>query len=289
MSMEDNQTTGLSDTELRKFFGQLFPHGFAGAAVIQEIAPEGWKNSPLFACFHPSPEQVFAECVLRHQMFQKLRARRRKNALEEAEFAAIPEPTIEEVMADWEERPVNVTDEVTAIVGACLWDVFADNHDVVASDGRMVDIGSFRGASAFLDEYLTGSDTHWDGGDEFRFYMGSAWISGRADLMPVYRMIFRRLNFLGADWEYAFPQLHLLDLSSLRQATEKPAESYSPSEAFAKSEEERQEQIELDQARAELEEATNKARREAMEKPPPPTIKAYQAVYGRNPKGWPPL
>jgi len=119
--------------------------------------------------------------------------------------------------------------------------------------------------------------------------MGSAWISGRADLMPVYRMIFRRLNFLGADWEYAFPQLHLLDLSSLRQATEKPEESYSPSEAFAKSEEERQEQIELDQARAELEEATNKARREAMEKPPPPTIKAYQAVYGRKPKGWPPL
>jgi hypothetical protein len=287
--MEDNHTTRLNGTELRNFFSELFPHGFAGADVVQEIAPEGWKNSRLFACFHPSPEQVLAECVFRHRMFQELRARRRKNALEEPESAAVPEPTIEEILADWEERPVNVTDEVTAIVGACLWDVFADNHNVVAADGRAVDIGSFRGASAFLDEYLTDSDTHWDGGDEFRFYMGSAWISGRANLMPVYRMIFRRLNFLGADWEYAFPQLHLLDLSPLRQAVEIPEESYSPSEAFAKSEEERQQQIEFEQARAELEEATNQARREAMEKPPPATVRAYLEVYGRNPTGWPPL
>jgi hypothetical protein len=43
---------------LRKFFGQLFPHGFAGADVVQEIALKEWKNSPLCACFNPSPEQA---------------------------------------------------------------------------------------------------------------------------------------------------------------------------------------------------------------------------------------
>ena len=278
----------MSDAELRKFFGQMFPYGFAGADVVREIAPEGWKNSPLFACFHPSPEQVLVECVLKHRMFQELRARRRKYILEEPESAALPEPTIEEIQADWEERPVNVSDEVTAIVGACLWDVFANNHDVIAADGRAVDIGSFRGASAFLDEFLTGSGKHWDGGDEYRFYMGSVWISGRADLTPVYLMIFRRIKLLGADWEYRFPQMYLLDLAPLRRAGEKQEETYSPSEAFAKNEEERQQQAEFEQARAELEDAHKQACREAMAKPPPATVRAYQHVFDRNPKGWPP-
>jgi hypothetical protein len=73
------------------------------------------------------------------------------------------EPTIEEVLGDWEDRPVNLNEEVPEIVGECLWDVFSDKHDVVAAYGRTVDIGSFRGA--FLDEYLIGSNQQWDAGD----------------------------------------------------------------------------------------------------------------------------
>jgi len=286
--MEDNETTRMSDAELRKFFGQMFPDGFAGADVVREIAPAEWKSSPLFACFHPSPEQVLAELLRMHRVSQELRALRCKNTLEEPERPDIAEPTIEQVLAEWEDQPVNLTDEVTSIVGACLWDVFADNHNVVAADGRAVDIGSFRGASAFLDECVTGLNQSWDGGDDYRFYMGSAWISGRADLTPVYRMIFRRLNLLEADWEYVFPQLYLMDLSSLRQAAEEQVGTYSPSEAFAQDQEERQQKIEFEQAQAELEDAHKQARREAMAKPPPATVRAYQQVFDRNPKGWPP-
>jgi hypothetical protein len=163
--MEDNETTRMSDAELRKFFGQMFPDGFAGADVVREIAPAEWKSSPLFACFHPSPEQVLAELLRMHRVSQELRALRCKNTLEEPERPDIAEPTIEQVLAEWEDQPVNLTDEVTSIVGACLWDVFADNHNVVAADGRAVDIGSFRGASAFLDECVTGLNQSWDGGD----------------------------------------------------------------------------------------------------------------------------
>lgn len=76
----------------------------------------------------------------------------------------------------------------------CLWDVFSDNHDVIAADGRVADIGSFRGAGAFLDEHLTRGQDSWREGDYMRFYLRTIWISRRADLTPVYAMIFRRLR-----------------------------------------------------------------------------------------------
>lgn len=165
----------------------------------------------------------------------------------------------------------------------------SDNHEVIAADRRVVDIGSFRGASAFLNAYLTRPTPDWERGDEHRFYMGTIWISQRADLTPVYRMIFRRLKQLGADWEYSFPRLHLIDLSPLRNELEqgKP-EDYSPSEAFAKEQEAQERQTELEKSRAELDAIHEQSRREAMDRPPPEIVRAYQEVYGRDPKGWPP-
>jgi hypothetical protein len=78
-------------------------------------------------------------------------------------------------------------------------------------------------------------------------------------------------------------------LSPLREAA-RPSrpEDYSPSEAFAKEQEERERQGELDRFRAELAEGNAQARREALDRPPPPTVRAYQAVFGHDPKGWPP-
>ena len=287
MAMEDNPTT-LSDRELRDFFRRLFPDGFAGEDVVKQVAPEGWNNSPLFACFHASPEQVLAECVSRHRRHQKLIALRLQSSGKEPESAPSPEPTMADVMADWEDRPVNITDELTAIVGACLWDIFSDNHKVVAGDGRAVDIGSFRGASAFLAECLRDSK-QLDDGAEYQFYLGTIWFSERADCTPVYRMIFRRLNLVGANWEYDFPQLHLVDVSQLSEFLEKPEAPYSASEAFAKDHEERQQKAELEKARGDLQEANIEARREAMDEPPPSTVRAYRQIYGHDPKGWPPI
>ena len=80
--------------------------------------------------------------------------------------------------------------EVTNLVGLCLWDTFSDNHEVIAADGRLADIGSFRGAGAFIDEHLTRDRNGWYEGDYLRFYMGTIWIAQRADLAPVDAMIF---------------------------------------------------------------------------------------------------
>jgi hypothetical protein len=48
------------------------------------------------------------------------------------------------------------------------------------------------------------------------FYMGSFWVSERADLTPVYGMIFRRLKDHLLDWRYRFPELHLIEFPAER-------------------------------------------------------------------------
>jgi hypothetical protein len=78
MAMNDEQRGRLTDAELKDYFDRLFPHGLAGADVLAEIAPEGWEKSPLLACFHPSPEQVFKERLQIHRNIEGLVRLRRE-------------------------------------------------------------------------------------------------------------------------------------------------------------------------------------------------------------------
>ena len=78
------------------------------------------------------------------------------------------------------------------MVGRALWDVFSDNHDVIAPDGREVHLGSFRAAGDFIADLLNDEVGSRQYG-YMDFYMGTIWINDRADLTPVYAMIFPRL------------------------------------------------------------------------------------------------
>jgi hypothetical protein len=271
---------------LHAFFDRLFPHGFASADVLAEIAPEGWEPSPLLACFHPSLEQRYEEAVQLHRNLEGLsRVMRRKDV---PEREPEPEPTLDEIRNEYRAEPVNVQEEVTELVGLCLWDVFSDNHEVVAPDGRVVDIGSFRGAGAFLDEHLTwDQEDRWREGDYMRFYMGTIWISRRADLTPVYAMIFRRLRALGAKWEYHFPELYLWQMEPPDPGLERPA-GYSVSESAAAELKAQKRRAETARMRARIEDLNTEAREKALEREPPATVRAYRQVYGRDPGGWPP-
>ena len=91
--MDDWQAKRLSDPELTEFFARLFPHSFAGADVLAEIAPEGWEQSPLLACFHPSVETVFEEQVQVHRNIEKLLGSRRQREPDNPKLAPTPEPT----------------------------------------------------------------------------------------------------------------------------------------------------------------------------------------------------
>ena len=140
----------MSEVELHALFDRLFPRGFAGQDVVDQIASQGWEQSPLLACFHPSVERIFEERLLLRRNLERLRRLRRRSDGTVADGAS-PEPTLEDVRKEYEPSPVEQDDEVTQLVGLCLWDTFSDNHEVIAADGRLADIGSFRGAGAFIE------------------------------------------------------------------------------------------------------------------------------------------
>jgi len=284
--MDERQTKRLTDQELHALFDELFPHGFAGADVLAEIAPEGWEHSPLLACFHPSAEQVFEERVTMHRNLEEWRrlARGREDT---PAFQPRPEPTLDAVRREYEPSPVDQDEEVTELIGLCLWDVFSHNHEVVAADGRVADIGSFRGAGTFLDEYLMRGQEGSGDGDYMRFYMGTIWISRRADLTPVYVMILRRLKAMGADWVYHFPELGIVELAQAEK-TDNPDTEYSVTQAATAKLEQQRRGAGIERLRGDLHEANARAREEAMDRPQPATVRAYRQVYGRDPLGWPP-
>jgi hypothetical protein len=151
--MEIHDTQRLSRSELEAFFDRLFPNGFAGLDVAGEIAPEGWEQSPLVACFHPSAERVFEEELRIHRNIESL-FHVREHQGDGKTHVPLAEPTLEDVRLEHQLRLVRADEELAELVASCLWDVFSDNHDVMVADVRVADVGSFRGASAFLDEYL---------------------------------------------------------------------------------------------------------------------------------------
>jgi hypothetical protein len=273
-----------SDAELAGVFDEIFPNGFSGADVLAELAPAGWEHSPLLAVFHPSVEQIFEESVRMHRNISKLRK-------PNDERPESPEPTIDEIARDYKSSPIETDRELRELVGQCLWDVFSDSHEVVGPDGRVLDLGSFRGSGGFLADTLNrqiGAVRY----DYLDFYMGTIWIADRADLTPVYQMIFRRLKSRGLDWVYHFPKTHAIDLRPLRESLDTTLQpdwhGYSPSAALAKEVEEKEREKNLTELRESLDEAYREEVEQALSLPPPATVRAYESVFGRLPRGWPP-
>jgi hypothetical protein len=280
-----DDTNSFSEDALNAEFERLFPRGFAGPDVLLELAPDGWENSPLLAVYHPSPTQNYEESLRLHRNLLRLRRPDDQRPIP-------PERTLDLVAGDFLERPIETEKEVRELVGQCLWDIFSDSHEVVGPDGRLLDLGSFRGSGGFLAEVLNrqiGAEQY----DYMDFYMGTIWLSQRADLTPVYRLIFRRLHDRRLDWIYHFPRLHAIDLRPLKTALDQKNEpdwlNYSPSDALAKEVEQKEHDQKLAEFRESLDEGYREAIEEALNAPPPRTVQAYAAVHGRFPRGWPPM
>jgi hypothetical protein len=182
---------------------------------------------------------------------------------------------------------------IRELVGRCLWDIFSNQHEVIATDGRLIDLGSFRAAGEFLADRLN----RWTDRREYdymNFYLGTSapWAQPEGDLTPVYELIFRRLKRGGLDWVYHFPRVYLVDFRPLGEALDREGKpdwmDYSPSEALAKNEGDRRRDQEIAEFREQLDEGRNEAIEEALKHPPPATVQAYRNVYGHWPQGWPP-
>jgi hypothetical protein len=296
---------------------------------MAELAPHGWSASPLAAVFHPSAAQIYDETVRIRRNLESLPFKRKPDAPPPP-----PEPTLAEIEAEHVDAPVEPERECRELVGLCLWDIFSDNHEVTDADGRLLDLGSMRAGGGFLAEVLNNQggpkpppkepspffeemvakscdsekhaeimemlrkEMYGDGGYTYMdFYMGTHMVGGRADLTPIYELIFRRLRTRGLDWKYVFPRLYAVDMRPLgkaldekkrRERGEEEWEEYDPSAAFEKEEEEAQRDKEIAEMRESLDEAHRDAVEAARDEEPPATVRAYRAVFGEFPEGWPP-
>ena len=237
------------------------------------------------AVFHPSVDQLYEETLAMHHNLASLRR-------PDETRPGLPEPTREEIAREYREHDVEPEAEVRELIGQCLWDIFSDGHEVVAAeDGRTLDLGSFRYAGSVLAEVANrqaGTSQY----DYMNFYLGTSWVCQRADFTPIYELIFRRLRRRGLDWIYHFPRLYAVDFRPLKEAMDQDREpewlNDSPSQALAREEEQKKHDRELAELRESLDDGYREAVEVAKSAPPPPTVRAYQAVYGHFPRGWPP-
>jgi hypothetical protein len=91
---------------------------------------------------------------------------------------------------------------------------------------------------------------------------------------------------------YHFPRLHLIDMRPWREALDAKGKpewaNYDPEAALAKEEADRKHDREVAEFQAKLDEDHREAIAKAAQDPPPATVQAYEAAYGRLPQGWPP-
>jgi len=287
----------FTDEESFALLRDLFPEGLGGADVQALLCPKGWRDSPLRLSFHPTPEQEFEEAVRWHENLLRLQEGARKRNPESVPPPPDPPPERETFLAEARARPDRQEEsderELARLVGLCLWDVLSDNHDVILADGTCKHLGSFRATAGIIADFFSEANRpdagdpedswRFDSMDYCEFYMGTWTIGGRADLSPVYRMIFARLEALGLDWRYAFPRLQMIRFAK-PESEESEWKSYDPSAAFEEEEKER----EHARLEAELEKAHQESLEAAKDRPPPETVSAYYDVFGRWPPGWPP-
>ena len=280
--MTYEELSECGEEECAAAFAKLFPPEYWNTTAMDALAPLGWEQSPLRFAFHPTLQQVYDETVRVHHNLARLR---------KPETPVEPEPTLAEIQAEFRETPIGAEREVRELLARSLWDIFSDNHEALTPQGKVLDIGSFRGAAGFIADYLNGivAESQYDYMD---FYLGTLWIAGRVDLTPVYALIFRRLKEQGFDWVYHFPRLAVVDMRPWRDALADASKpewlDYSPDEAFAKSQEDAKRDAEIGEMREAIDQGYRAAVEEARRGPPPPTVLAYCSVYGRNPRGWPP-
>lgn len=152
----------LDEQEAIAFLGSLFPGGLKDAALIAELCPEGWVNSPMFACYHPSLEVRYAESLEFSRNLKNLGLLGKHRKGETAQSPPDkPEPTFEEFLAEQDAKDrkpssEDAIEEPAELLGLCIWDIFSDNHQVIAADGRVVHLGSFRGSAGVIADFFDG-------------------------------------------------------------------------------------------------------------------------------------
>ena len=185
--MTSSPQIDLSDDEIETLFTQLFPNGPAGLDVMNELAPDGWESSPLRAIYQPTIKGGKLGGIIRAALS---RSRCRIPRLTTGTSGRVPESIIDPEV------------ELRQLIGLALWDVFSNNHSVIAPDGRIANLGTFRGTASFIEAWVNesiGVQVY-----DYTFFYGGIGRGTKADyvdLTPVYSLIFGRLHRLGFQWQ----------------------------------------------------------------------------------------
>lgn len=195
------QTSASPGRELDELLDRLFSHWICrGRRACGDRARRMGALTAAGVLLSPSVEQLFEQRVTGHRNLEErrrlagaARARRRSNRGRNATLDGCT-PRVRTVVVNhrrrkspsWSDCVCGTTSRTTTMS--------------LPPTGVSPTSDHFGGAGAFLDEYLRRDQEGWSDGDYMLFYRRTIWISRRADLMPVYAMIFRRLKAAVADW-----------------------------------------------------------------------------------------
>lgn len=247
--------------------------------IIKEIMPNGFSNSNLIHVFHPTKEQQYEE---HREMTIRLQTLFKKKKEK-------PEPvsTFEEFILTITDTEVEELYEIVSIYGDCIWDIFSNNHTVYNKNFESYDLGSFRGSGSFIADAI--DKINLVPGrifDYMDFYMGSFIAEQRANLIPVYEFIFKKLKSKKIDWEYSFPRLGLVSFNK-HDDENTDIKDYDPGTAMEKEIEKKNEKAEVENLQQKLDDAYREEFDEARYSKPSQVVTAYYSVYNHWPKGHP--
>lgn len=245
-------------------------------ALISKFAPDSWERSSLFVAKYPSPQERYERNLQMHRNIESLAKKAGRS---------LPEPRLE----DFENEPLPISEspleDLLDLLGDCVWSVFSENHDVLAIDGAVYHLGSWRGSGRFIADFI---NEHYPVNGKYGyldFYMGLLYDEDRAKCASIFRYIFEVLKQEGCDWRYSFPGTGVVSFAQPPQAGADPA-NYDPAAALQAEMEYEAKQREV----ADLQARLDKEREEEMEaaryKAPPAAVQAYRDIFGKWPEGW---
>ena len=167
------------------------------------------------------------------------------------------------------------------VLGTIIWEIFSDNHEVVDKEGKVFDLGSWRGSGGFIADFLNArfapEGAYWFG---YMDFYGGFWGGHDISLSPLYVYFFRKLKGQECTWRYSPPAIYLIDFSKEEQGDN--LQNYNPATSVLTDLHDEEEQAKKGDFRKSLEEH-NEEMREKVVNDPPLVVLAYKQVYGEMP------
>ena len=184
------QVNEKSEKECKALLEKIF---LPPEMLLEKFAPNGWELSSLFTTKYPTPQERYERSLQMHHNFESLAQKAGR---------PMPKPNLE----DFENEPLQVSgaplEDLLDLLGDGVWSVFSENNNVIAPNGALYHLGSWRGSGRFIADFF---NEHYPVNGKYRyidFYMGLLYEEDRAKCGVIFRHIFEVLKEEGCDWRF---------------------------------------------------------------------------------------